>query len=119
MINAKGGVNGRMINFILLTTPILRPRPSSRRASWSSRTIFSPISAAARRPPGDPEIHEPEEGAAPFVSTGASKWDDPKNFPYTIPLHPNYVMEAVVAGAILQTKPDGKIAILYQNDDPG
>jgi branched-chain amino acid transport system substrate-binding protein len=54
------------------------------------------------------------------VATGASKWNDPKNFHWTMGWQPNYQDEAkVYAKHIVQTKPDAKIAVLYQNDDYG
>jgi len=55
-----------------------------------------------------------------FVSTGATKWDDPKHFPWTTGWQPNYQSEGrVYAAYILEHKPDGKIGVLYQNDDFG
>ncbi len=55
-----------------------------------------------------------------FVATGATKWGDPKNFPWTMGWQPNYQIESkVFAAHILETKPNAKIAILYQNDDYG
>jgi branched-chain amino acid transport system substrate-binding protein len=55
-----------------------------------------------------------------FVYTGATKWNDAKNFPWTMGWQPNYQTEAAIyAKQILQTKPDAKIAVLYQNDDYG
>ncbi|MGH8667667.1 MAG: ABC transporter substrate-binding protein [Burkholderiales bacterium] len=54
------------------------------------------------------------------VATGATKWNDPKNHPWTMGWQPNYQTEAAVyARHILRTKPDAKIAVLYQNDDYG
>jgi branched-chain amino acid transport system substrate-binding protein len=55
-----------------------------------------------------------------FVATGATKWDDPKRFPWTIGWQPNYQSEGrAYAAYILEHKPDGKIGVLYQNDDFG
>ena len=55
-----------------------------------------------------------------FVATGATKWGDPKNFPYTMGWQPNYQSEAkIYAAHILETKPNAKIGVLYQNDDYG
>src|ERR1700719_633439 len=55
-----------------------------------------------------------------FVSTGATKWDDPKGHPWTIGWQPNYQGEGrIYAAFILKEKPDGKIGVLYQNDDFG
>jgi branched-chain amino acid transport system substrate-binding protein len=55
-----------------------------------------------------------------FVATGATKWNDPQNFPWTMGWQPNYQTETqIYAKHILQTKPNAKIAVLYQNDDYG
>jgi branched-chain amino acid transport system substrate-binding protein len=55
-----------------------------------------------------------------FVATGATKWNDPKNFPWTMGWQPNYQSETqIYAKYILKNKPDAKIAVLYQNDDYG
>src|SRR3989304_668834 len=55
-----------------------------------------------------------------FVATGATKWNDPKAFPWTMGWQPNYQTEGrVYAQHILKTKPNAKIAVLYQNDDYG
>jgi branched-chain amino acid transport system substrate-binding protein len=55
-----------------------------------------------------------------FVATGATKWGDPKNFPYTMGWQPNYQAEGrIYATHILETKPNAKIGVLYQNDDYG
>jgi branched-chain amino acid transport system substrate-binding protein len=55
-----------------------------------------------------------------FVASGATKWNDPKHFPWTMGFQPNYQAEAAIyAKYILQNKPDAKIAVLYQNDDYG
>ena len=55
-----------------------------------------------------------------FVATGATKWNDPKEFPWTMGWQPNYQSEArIYAKYLLKEKPDGKIAVLYQNDDYG
>ena len=55
-----------------------------------------------------------------FVATGATKWGDPKNFPWTMGWQPNYQSEGrVLAKYLLDKHPNGKIGILYQNDDYG
>ena len=55
-----------------------------------------------------------------FIATGASKWNDPQNHPWTMGFQPNYQAEAqIYAKYILQTKPNARIGVLYQNDDYG
>src|SRR6202451_1696972 len=55
-----------------------------------------------------------------FVATGATKWDEPKEFPWTMGWQPSYQSEArIYAKYLIKTKPDAKIGVLYQNDDFG
>ena len=55
-----------------------------------------------------------------FISTGAAKWDDPKNFPWTTQLYPPYQMEGMIfAKYLLKNKPDAKLGVFSQNDDAG
>ena len=55
-----------------------------------------------------------------FVATGATKWNDPKNFPWTMGFQPNYQTEGrVYAADVLKNHPNAKVGILYQNDDYG
>jgi branched-chain amino acid transport system substrate-binding protein len=69
---------------------------------------------------GDPQVHEPEKVPQLYVATGASKWGDPKNFPWTMGFQPDYHTEAVIyAKHILANVKDAKIGVLHQNDDYG
>jgi ABC-type branched-subunit amino acid transport system substrate-binding protein len=122
MINAKGGVNGRKINFITYDDAYSPPKTVEQtRKLVEQDEIFADFGALGT--PTNSSIHKyMNQKKVPhlFVSTGAAKWNDPKNFPWTLPLYPNYLMEGRVAAKfIAQAKPDGKIAILYQNDDSG
>ena len=55
-----------------------------------------------------------------FVATGATKWNDPKHFPWTIGWQPSYQSEALIyAKFLMKEKPNAKVAVLYQNDDFG
>jgi hypothetical protein len=55
-----------------------------------------------------------------FVASGASKWNDPKQFPWTMGWQPSYRIEArIFAHYILKTRPDGRVALFYANDDLG
>jgi ABC-type branched-subunit amino acid transport system substrate-binding protein len=122
MINAKGGVNGRKINFITYDDAYSPPKTVEQtRKLVEQDEIFADFGALGT--PTNTAIHKyMNQKKMPhlFVSTGAAKWNDPKSFPWTLPLYPSYQMEGRVAGKfVAQTKPDGKIAILYQNDDFG
>ena len=75
---------------------------------------------SARLERGDREIHERQKVPQLFVASGATKWNDPQNFPWTMGWQPSYQSEArIYAKYILKQKPDAKIAVLYQNDDFG
>ena len=122
MINDQGGINGRKINFISYDDAIRRRRPSRWRASWSSRTMSCLIASPLGTPTNSAIWHYMNEKKVPqlFVATGATKWDDPKGHPWTIGWQPNYQSEGrIYAAYILKEKPDGKIGVLYQNDDFG
>jgi ABC-type branched-subunit amino acid transport system substrate-binding protein len=121
-INAEGGINGRKINFISYDDGYSPPKTveQTRKLIEQDEVLAS---FGQLGTPTNSAIHKyMNQKKAPhlFISTGADKWNDPKNFPFTVPLYPSYTMEAKVgAHYILQTKPDAKIAVLYQNDDFG
>lgn len=79
--------------------------------------IFSPVGT-----PPNSAIHKymnSKKVPQLFVATGATKWNDPKNFPWTMGWWPNYQSEAHYAKYLLKEKPNARIAVLYQNDDYG
>jgi len=121
-VNADGGINGRKIKFIPLDdgyNPAKTVEQARRLVEQDEALIvFNPLGT-----PPNTAIHKyMNDKKVPhlFVATGATKWGDPKNFPWTMGWQPNYQSEAkVFAAHILETKPDAKIAVLYQNDDYG
>ena len=122
MINAKGGVNGRMINFISLDDAYSPPKTVEQTRKLVEQdeiladfgALGTPTNSAIQKYMNQKQIPHL------FLSTGAAKWNDPKNFPYTVPLYPSYLMEGRIAAKyILKSRPDAKIAVLYQNDDSG
>ena len=122
MINEQGGVNGRKINLISLddaysppkTVEQVRRLVEEERVAFLFQTLGTPSNTAIRQYLNDNKIPQL------FVATGAAKWNDPKHFPWTMGWQPNYQLEArIYAQHILKTKPDGKIGVLYQNDDYG
>jgi branched-chain amino acid transport system substrate-binding protein len=122
MINERGGVNGRKINFISLDDGYSPPRTVEqiRRLVEEDQVLF--IYSSLGTPPNT-AIHKymnSKQVPQLFVATGATKWGDPKNFPWTIGFQPTYHLESrIYAKYILETKPNAKIGILYQNDDYG
>ena len=122
MINDQGGINGRKINFISLDDGYSPPKAveDARRLVEQDQVLFIFNSLGT---PSNSAIHKymnAKKVPQLFVATGASKWNDPKNFPWTMGWQPNYQTEAgIYAKHILQTTPNAKIAVLYQNDDYG
>src|SRR5204863_2444728 len=122
MVNEKGGVNGRKINWISYddgysppkTVEMARKLVEQDEVLFLYQTLGTPSNTAIQKYMNMkkvPQLH---------VATGASKWNDPKNYHWTMGWQPNYQDEAkVYAKHILQTRPNAKIAVLYQNDDYG
>src|SRR6202000_2065234 len=121
-INSEGGINGRKINFISYDDAYSPPKAveQARKLVESDEVllIFNPLGT-----PSNSAIQKymnAKKVPQLFVSTGATKWDDPKNFPWTMGWQPSYQSESrIYAKYLLKEKPDGKIAVLYQNDDFG
>ncbi|HUQ74620.1 MAG TPA: ABC transporter substrate-binding protein [Burkholderiales bacterium] len=122
MVNDQGGINGRKINFVSYddgysppkTVEMARKLVEQDQVLLLFQTLGTPSNTAIHKYMNTqkvPQMH---------VATGASKWNDPKNFKWTMGWQPNYHTEGMIyAKHILQTKPNAKIGILYQNDDYG
>ena len=121
-INAEGGINGRKVKFISLDDAYSPPKTVEHTRKLVEQDevllMFGSLGTATNN-----AVHRYlNEKKVPqlFVLSGATKWADPKNFPWTMPGMAAYESEGVVyAKYILKTKPDAKIAILAQNDDFG
>ncbi len=122
MINDQGGINGRKLNLISLddsysppkTVEQVRRLVEQEHVAFLANTLGTPTNAAVRQYLNDNKV------PTLFVSTGAAMFSDPVHFPWTMGYQPNYQMEArIYAKHILATKPDARIAVLYQNDDYG
>ena len=121
-INAAGGINGRKINFISYDDGYSPPKTveQARKLVESDEVllIFNPLGT-----PGNTAIQKymnSKKVPQLFVATGATKWDDPQHFPWTMGWQPSYQSESrIYAKYLLKEKPNAKIAVLYQNDDYG
>jgi branched-chain amino acid transport system substrate-binding protein len=121
-INAEGGINGRKIRYISVDdgyNPAKTVEQARKLVEQDEVFIlFQPLGT-----PPNSAIHKyMNDKKVPhlFVATGATKWGDPKNFPWTMGWQPNYQSEAkIYAAHLLETKPNAKVAILFQNDDYG
>lgn len=122
MVNESGGINGRKINYITLDDGYSPPKTVEmvRRLVEQDEVLFT-ISTLGT--PSNSAIHKyMNQKKVPhlFLATGASKWNDPKDFPWTMGFNPNYQSEGkLYAQDILRNHPNAKIAVLYQNDDYG
>ncbi|MFZ5734447.1 MAG: ABC transporter substrate-binding protein [Pseudomonadota bacterium] len=122
MINEQGGVNGRKINFIQYDDGYSPPKAveQTRKLVESDEVLLTfqllgtPSNAAVQKYLNQKKVPQL------FAATGASKFTDPKNFPWTMGFNPNYQVEGRIYGKyILANYPNAKIGILYQNDDLG
>jgi branched-chain amino acid transport system substrate-binding protein len=121
-INAEGGIKGRKINFVSYDDAYSPPKTveQARKLVESDEVLF--IFNSLGTPPNTAIQKYMNTKKVPqlFVATGATKWNDPKEFPWTMGWQPNYQSESrIYAKYILKEKPNAKIAILYQNDDYG
>ncbi|MGJ4939934.1 ABC transporter substrate-binding protein [Bradyrhizobium sp. HKCCYLS1011] len=122
MINDQGGINGRKINFVSYDDGYSPPKTVEQiRKLIESDEVFlvfnalgTPTQTAVQK------YHNAKKVPQLFLATGASKWNDPKDFPWTMGFQPSYRVEArIFAKYILKAKPDAKVAIFYANDDFG
>jgi branched-chain amino acid transport system substrate-binding protein len=122
MINEQGGINGRKINLIQYDDAYSPPKAveqvrklvESDEVLLTFQIVGTPSNAAVQKYLNSKKVPQL------FAATGASKFTDPKNFPWTLGFNPNYQTEGRIYGQyILKNHPDAKIGILYQNDDLG
>jgi len=121
-VNAESGINGRKITFITYDDGYSPPKTveQARKLVESDEVllIFNPLGT----PPNTAIQTYMNAKKVPqlFVATGATKWNDPKHFPWTMGWQPNYQIEGhIYAEYLLKNHPQGRIGILYQNDDYG
>jgi len=122
MLNESGGINGRKLNFITYddgysppkTVEMARKLVEQDEVLFLFQTLGTPSNSAIHKYMNAKKVPQL------FVATGATKWDDPKRFPWTMGWQPNYQTEGkIYAAHILRTKPNAKIGVLFQNDDYG
>ncbi len=122
MVNEKGGIKGRKVNFISLDDGYSPPKTfeQTRRLVEQDEVALilnplgTPTGLVVRKYLNDKKVPQL------FVGAGASMWSDYKNFPFTIGFQPNYHIEAgIYARHIMKNNPNAKVAIFYQNDDAG
>ena len=122
MVNDQGGVGGRMIEFISYddaysppkTVEMVRKLVEQDQVALLFHTLGTPNNTAIHKYCNAKKVPQL------FVATGADKWGDYKDFPWTIGWQPSYQVEARIYAAYIQKNfPNGKVALIYQNDDFG
>jgi ABC-type branched-subunit amino acid transport system substrate-binding protein len=122
MVNDKGGINGRKISVSVQDDGYnpAKMLEQARRLVEREGVLFiagnigTPTNSAIHRYMNQRKVPHL------FLTTGASKWDDPENYPWTMPYIPSYAAEGrIYAKYVKENMPDAKIGILYQNDDFG
>ncbi len=121
-VNDEGGINGRKINYVTYddgysppkTVEMIRRLVEQDQVAFVFQTLGTPTNTAIHK------YMNQQKAPHLFVATGATKWNDPKNFPWTMGFQPNYQTEGrIYAAYVLKNVPDAKVGILYQNDDYG
>jgi branched-chain amino acid transport system substrate-binding protein len=122
MINEQGGINGRKVNLIQYDDAYSPPKAveqirklvESDEVLLTFQIIGTPVNAAVQKYLNAKKVPQL------FAATGASRFTDPKNFPWTMGFNPNYFVEGRIYGQyIVKTYPNAKVGVLYQNDDLG
>ncbi|WP_076857792.1 ABC transporter substrate-binding protein [Bradyrhizobium mercantei] len=121
-VNAEGGINGRKINFITYDDSYSPPKTveQARKLVEGDEVllIFAALGTASNS--AIQKYMNTKKVPQLFIQTGATKWNDPQSFPWTMGWQPSYQAEGrIYAKHILKEKPAGRIAVLYQNDDYG
>ena len=122
MINEQGGVNGRRLALISLDDGYSPPRTVEqiRRLVEEDGVLFIFQSLGTPTNTAIQKYLNARKVPQLFVATGATKWGDPQNFPWTMGWQPSYQSEGrIYAKYVLQHRPNAKIGVLYQNDDYG
>ena len=122
MINEKGGINGRKINYITRDDSYSPPKTVEQVRQLVEQDQVFVLFGTLGTPPNMAIHGYLNENKVPqlFVATGADQWNDPKHFPWTMMWLPSYGIEShIYANYILKNLPNAKIAVLYQNDDYG
>ena len=122
MVNDKGGINGRKINFVSVDDGYSPPKTFEQTRKLVEQDQVAAILNPLGTPTGLVVRKYLNEKKIPqvFIGAGATTFGDPKNFPYSIGFQPNYHVEAsIYAKHIMATNPNAKVAIFYQNDDAG
>jgi branched-chain amino acid transport system substrate-binding protein len=121
-INAEGGVNGRKLNLIAYDDSYnpAKTLQQARRLVEDEQVLLIFASLGTQTNAAIRDYMNTRKVPQLFVASGASMWDNPKDFPWTMGFQPSYQTEAhIYAQYLIDNHPNGKVAVLYQNDDFG
>lgn len=122
MLNEQGGINGRRINFTQLDNAYSAPKAIEQsRKLVEDTVVLAEVGTIGTAPNvAIQKFLNSKQVPQLFITAGGRRFNDPKNFPWTVPLYPDFETEGrVIAKYLLKNKPDAKIGVFYQNDDYG
>jgi branched-chain amino acid transport system substrate-binding protein len=122
MLNEKGGINGRKVNLISLDNAFSPPKAIEQtRKLVDDDGVLAEVGTVGTVPNVAVQKYLNQNKVPQvFISAGGRRFNDPQNFPWTVPFYPPFEMEGATFGKfILKKMPNAKIAVLYQNDDYG
>ena len=122
MLNEKGGINGRKVKFLTMDDAYSPPKcVEATRRLVEQEEVLALFGSLGTAPQTAVHKYLNSKGVPQLLlNTGASKWNDPKNYKWTMAGLPLYPTEArILARHVVDVKPNAKIGILYQNDDFG
>ena len=122
MLNEKGGINGRKVNLISLDNAFSPPKAIEQtRKLVDDDGVLAEVGTVGTVPNVAVQKYLNQKKVPQvFISAGGRRFNDPQNFPWTVPFYPPFEMEGATFGKfILKNMPNAKIAVLYQNDDYG
>ena len=122
MLNEKGGINGRKVNLISLDNAFSPPKAIEQtRKLVEDDGVLAEVGTVGTVPNVATQKYLNQNKIPQvFISAGGRRFNDPKNFPWTVPSYPGFEMEGATFGNFIVNKmPNAKIAVLYQNDDYG
>ena len=122
MLNEKGGINGRKVNLISLDNAFSPPKAIEQtRKLVEGDAVLAEVGTVGTVPNVATQKYLNQNKIPQvFISAGGRRFNDPKNFPWTVPSYPGFEMEGATFGNFIVNKmPNAKIAVLYQNDDYG
>lgn len=122
MLNERGGINGRKVNLISLDNAFSPPKAIEQtRKLVDDDGVLAEVGTVGTVPNVAVQKYLNQNKVPQvFISAGGRRFNDPQNFPWTVPFYPPFEMEGATFGKFIARKmPNAKVAVLYQNDDYG